>query len=70
MTETCTLAGYVFESQRKRKVDRNLADDAGEPPNKLGITPQGRTEGSRPSSLLDMRLDPATSWPGRNDRIT
>jgi len=69
MTELCALTGYVFESQRKRRVGRNLADSAGEPPNAFGITRRGRTEGTRPSSLLDVRLELATSWPARNDRI-
>jgi hypothetical protein len=67
MTELCALTGYAFESQRKRRVGRNLADDAGEPPNAFGTTRQGRTEGSRPSSLLDILLELATSWPIRND---
>jgi len=69
MTELCALTGYVFESQRKRRVGRNLADSAGEPPNAFGITRRGRTEGTRPSSLLDVRLELVTSCPARNDRI-
>jgi hypothetical protein len=69
MTERCAPTGYVFESQRKRRIGRSLADDAGEPPNAFGITRQGRTEGTRPSSLLDVLLELATSWPDRNDRI-